>query len=118
MNGLEELRQKRLKWIEANRENNFEDGIKRLLTDLYPANAHFIYELLQNAEDTRASTVRFTLTTGAVEFEHDGERLFSRPCKTLPSRMALGFEAHGVATRTPGNDNPGSGFLGVFDVHV
>lgn len=34
--GLEELRQKRLKWIEANRENNFEEGIKRLLTDLYP----------------------------------------------------------------------------------
>ena len=71
--GLEELRQKRLKWIEANRENNFEEGIKRLLTDLYPDNAHFIYELLQNAEDPRASIVRFTLTGDAVEFEHDGE---------------------------------------------
>ena len=40
---LEKLREKRLRWIEANRENNFEEGIKRLLTDLYPDNAHFIY---------------------------------------------------------------------------
>ena len=84
--GLEELRQKRRKWVDANRENNFEEGIKRLLTDLYPDNAHFIYELLQNAEDARdknlpdskgALTVRFTLTNDSVEFEHDGEMLFS-----------------------------------------
>ena len=56
---LEELRQKRLKWVEANRENGFDDGIRRLLTELYPDNAHFIYELLQNAEDARATEVRF-----------------------------------------------------------
>ena len=73
---LELLRQRRLKWVEANKENNFEEGIKRLLTDLYPDNAHFIYELLQNAEDPRATTVRFTLTADALEFEHNGERLF------------------------------------------
>jgi len=116
MNGLEELRQKRLKWIEANRENNFEDGIKRLLTDLYPANAHFIYELLQNAEDTRASTVRFTLTTGAVEFEHDGERLFNlrdvesitsigtstkRDDHTSIGKFGVGFKAVFAYTNTP-----------------
>jgi len=114
--GLEELRQKRLKWIEANRENNFEEGIKRLLTDLYPDNAHFIYELLQNAEDPRASIVRFTLTGDAVEFKHDGERLFDlrdvesitsigastkRDDPTSIGKFGVGFKAVFAYTHTP-----------------
>ncbi len=114
--GLEELRQKRLKWIEANRENNFEEGIKRLLTDLYPDNAHFIYELLQNAEDPRASIVRFTLTGDAVAFEHDGERLFDlgdvesitsigastkRDDPTSIGKFGVGFKAVFAYTHTP-----------------
>lgn len=75
---LEELRQKRRKWVEASRENDgFEDGIKGLLKDLYPDNAHFIYELLQNSEDAQATRVRFTLKDCGVEFAHDGSRLFS-----------------------------------------
>jgi len=73
---LDELRRKRLNYIESARENNFEDGIKRLLTDLYPDNAHFIYELLQNAEDPQATTARFTLGDSAVEFEHDGVHVY------------------------------------------
>jgi hypothetical protein len=77
LNKMKELRQKRSKWVDANRENGFEDGIKNLLTQLYPDNAHFIYELLQNAEDTEAKNVRFTLSGSAVEFEHDGKRNFS-----------------------------------------
>ena len=50
MQGLEKLRERRLNWVKALRENNFEEGIARLLTEIYPDNAHFIYELLQNAE--------------------------------------------------------------------
>ena len=114
--GLEELRQKRRKWIEANRENNFEEGIKRLLTDLYPDNAHFVYELLQNAEDPRASIVRFTLTGEAVEFEHNGERLFDlrdvesitsigastkRDDHTSIGKFGVGFKAVFAYTHTP-----------------
>ncbi len=76
-NPLDELRKKREKWVEANRENGFEDGIKNLLTDLYPDNAHFIYELLQNAEDAGASKVQFFLDEDKVTFEHNGDRLFS-----------------------------------------
>ena len=74
---LEELRQKRLKWVEANRENDFEEGIRRLLTNLYPDNAHFIYELLQNAEDVKATEVRFILKEDGIEFEHNGSQLFT-----------------------------------------
>ena len=74
---IHQLSEKRKKWVEASRDNNFEDGIKRLLTDLYPDNAHFIYELLQNAEDAEASEVQFILNNDNVEFEHNGSRLFS-----------------------------------------
>ncbi len=113
---LENLREKRHKWVEANRENGFEDGIKRLLTDLYPDNAHFIYELLQNAEDTQASVVRFTLSNSAVEFEHDGERLFAlkdvesitsigvstkRDDSTSIGKFGVGFKAVFAYTNTP-----------------
>lgn len=34
--GLEELARKRQSWVRASQENHFEEGIKRLLTDLYP----------------------------------------------------------------------------------
>jgi hypothetical protein len=74
---IEDLAGKRQQWVESNRENGFESGLKRLLTDLYPDNAHFIYELLQNAEDAQAKEVRFILHEDRIEFEHNGERLFS-----------------------------------------
>ena len=74
---LNQLIAKRRRWVESSRENDFEEGIRNLLSDLYPDNAHFIYELLQNAEDAGASEVRFYLTDRSVEFEHNGPRLFS-----------------------------------------
>lgn len=77
MSFIKDLSKKRQKWIEANRENNFEDGIKKLLTELYPDNAHFIYELLQNAEDAQATKVKFTLSLEGLEFQHDGKRQFN-----------------------------------------
>lgn len=83
--GLDNLRQEGIKWVDANRSKRF-SGVTKLLTDLYPDNAHFIYELLQNAEDAHdksrpnscgASVVRFTLNKDSLEFEHNAEGLFS-----------------------------------------
>ena len=112
---LEELRLKRLKWVEGSRENGFDDGIRRLLTDLYPDNAHFIYELLQNAEDAHATEVRFTLREDRVEFEHNGA-LFTledvdsitsigfstkREDHTSIGKFGVGFKAVFAYTETP-----------------
>ena len=113
---LDELREKRLMWVEANRENGFDAGIQRLLTELYPDNAHFIYELLQNAEDAKATEVRFILNTDRVEFEHNGDRLFSmEDVKSITSfgdstkkgdptnigKFGVGFKAVFAYTATP-----------------
>lgn len=113
---LEELRQRRLDWVDASRKNGFEDGIRRLLTDLYPDNAHFIYELLQNAEDAQATAVRFVLKQEGVKFEHDGKRLFSiqdveditsiggsakKDEPTSIGKFGIGFKAVFAYTTTP-----------------
>ena len=55
MNSIQELIHNREELVRIHRENGFTDGIHSLLTDLYPDTAHFIYELLQNAEDMDAS---------------------------------------------------------------
>lgn len=71
------LRAKRQRMVEAHRENNAEEGFRSLLAELYPDNAHFIYELLQNAEDARATFVEFELSNKALTVIHDGARAFS-----------------------------------------
>ena len=47
-------------------------GIRKLVEDLYPDSAHFIYELLQNAEDTGATEAIFRLEDQSLFFEHNG----------------------------------------------
>lgn len=115
-NSIEELAQTRQRWIDASKENHFEEGIKRLLTELYPDNAHFIYELLQNAEDTHASKVRFTLSNEKIVFEHNRRRLFDyndvesitnigannkRDDLTNIGKFGVGFKAVFAYTNTP-----------------
>ena len=52
-------------------------GIKNSVVDKYSDQAHFIYELLQNADDTKATKARFILEEGRLLFAHNGTRLFS-----------------------------------------
>ena len=54
VDSFEELLQDRSDYIRIARKNGFEEGLRNLLSELYPDNAHFIYEILQNAEDARA----------------------------------------------------------------
>lgn len=50
---------------------------KQLVDDAYPDKAHFIYELLQNAEDACASDVFFELYADRLEFRHNGKIIFT-----------------------------------------
>lgn len=56
-------------------DNNMTDGIHSLLSDLYPDSAHYVYELLQNAEDMNATLVKFKLKD--VFAMRKGEKNFS-----------------------------------------
>lgn len=51
-------------------------GLKVLVSQIYPDEAHFIYELLQNAEDAQATEVVFTIKKTKLVFAHNGTRLF------------------------------------------
>ena len=52
-------------------------GIRHLVEEIYPDSAHFIFELLQNSEDGRATEVDFVLTNDCLSFEHNG-RAFTK----------------------------------------
>ena len=47
------------------------------IVDKYSEQAHFIYELLQNADDACATSAKFILTQQHLIFIHDGKRHFS-----------------------------------------
>lgn len=71
---FEELKIACKKFVDAAKDRDAYDGIKKLLTELYPDKAHFIYELLQNAEDMQATEVLFSLNGENLIFEHNGTR--------------------------------------------
>ena len=58
-------------------EEPFLKGVKSSVIDKYTDQAHFIYELLQNADDTKATYARFKLYRDKLVFAHNGERHFS-----------------------------------------
>lgn len=114
---FEELREARMRLKKAHEENNFE-GFNKLLYELYPDTAHFIYELLQNAEDMHATVARFILSENAIEFEHNGtKRSFNladvdaitnignnaekRNDVTAIGKFGIGFKAVFAYTDTP-----------------
>ena len=74
---IEQLSEKRKELRQQLIENGAMEGFKGLLTLLYSDKVHFIYELLQNAEDAKASEVKFFLNTDRLEFEHNGHELFT-----------------------------------------
>lgn len=112
-NNLKELRKNLVK---INKDNGTFLGLKGLLTKLYPDKAHFIYELLQNAEDQRASEVIFTLFKDRLVFTHNGENDFTlenidsitkigdstkADDPTTIGKFGIGFKAVYAYTNTP-----------------
>jgi hypothetical protein len=52
-------------------------GVKNSVVEKYSDQAHFVYELLQNADDAKATSVRFELFKDKLVFAHNGTRRFS-----------------------------------------
>lgn len=52
-------------------------GVKNSVVEKYSDQAHFIYELLQNADDAKATSARFELFRDRLVFAHNGIRRFS-----------------------------------------
>ncbi|MTI81239.1 MAG: DNA helicase [Firmicutes bacterium] len=52
-------------------------GVKNSVVEKYSDQAHFIYELLQNADDAKATSARFVLHKDKLIFAHNGSRRFS-----------------------------------------
>lgn len=90
-------------------------GIRRIVEDLYPDSAHFIYELLQNAEDTGAKFVSFHLNEDGLIFEHNGRPFSPRDIEAITDigegtkaddddkigRFGVGFKAVFAYCETP-----------------
>lgn len=116
MTTFEELSARRRSYVDSARANGFEEGLRNLLSELYPDNAHFIYELLQNAEDAGAREVIFDLRSEGLQVEHDGNRLFDlrdiesitgigqstkKDDATTIGKFGVGFKAVFAYTETP-----------------
>ena len=52
-------------------------GVKNSIVEKYSDQAHFVYELLQNADDANATSARFVLYNDRLIFAHNGTRRFT-----------------------------------------
>lgn len=109
---------------QTTRDNNA-DAIWQYIAGHYSEQAHFIYELLQNADDCNATKVEFELMPDRLVFKHNGEKPFSisepgpEAEKRDAERGALGHvnAITGVGTSTKDVNSIGKfgiGFKSVF----
>jgi hypothetical protein len=75
------LAEKRRSFHRSLRENRFH--FKDILVGTYPDPAHFIFEILQNAEDAGATQIRFTLDRHELIVEHDGRPFTERDVEAI-----------------------------------
>lgn len=70
--------------LHSERENAFNvfskpdyKGVWKSIIDKYPDSVHFIYELLQNADDAEATKVTIQLSKNQLLFKHNGKKHFN-----------------------------------------
>lgn len=92
-------------------------GIKNSVVEKYSDQAHFIYELLQNADDAGATSARFILEPDRLIFAHNGTRHFS---VTDPARededSAVGKPGDINSITSIANSNKTEASIGKFGV--
>lgn len=90
-------------------------GIKELVSEIYPDEAHFIYELLQNAEDANATEVLFKVESDMLIFRHNGNQFDEADIRGITNigastkrdnyvqagKFGIGFKSVYAFTETP-----------------
>ena len=108
------LIERRRKFIEGLEANKGEINLD-IFEDFYPDRAHFVYELLQNAEDAGATEVSFTLLPDRLICEHDGRPFTLEDVTSITGihdstkaqsqdkigKFGVGFKSVFVYTQTP-----------------
>lgn len=98
-------------------------GVKDSVVEKYSDQAHFIYELLQNADDAKAKYAKFVLQPERLIFSHNGERHFSISDPTKEREASIegklgdinSITAIGASNKTPASIGKfGVGFKAVF----
>lgn len=112
LNDLVETRRQLIDALDANKG----DVNLNIFEDFYPDRAHFVYELLQNAEDAGATEITFTLHHDRLMCEHDGRRTFTeddvsaitginnstkRSAQDKIGKFGVGFKSVFVYTQSP-----------------
>lgn len=72
---FESLHQSRLEDIKTFNKKDYK-GVWSGIIDKYPETAHFIYELLQNADDAEATEVEILISQKEMIFKHNGNKHF------------------------------------------
>jgi len=105
---IEELQTIRQEWLDANKRNDF--NLTELLSGNYTDPSHFIFELLQNADDAKASSINFNLHSDRLEVRHNGIPFTVRNVECITA----------IGKSTKGSPNEigkfGLGFKSVFAV--
>ena len=114
-------------WFEAlkkDREDNARilekpsmEGFKHSVSEKYSEQAHFVYELLQNASDAKATKVQFILDKNGLIFKHNGSVRFSisNPQKEKEDKV-IGKLGHINSITSIGQSSKGSDEIGKFGV--
>jgi hypothetical protein len=98
---FKQLIEKRERWYKSTLENDFD--FSQILSGLYSDSSHFIYEILQNAEDAKANVIDFTLFSDKIEIIHNGTPFNYRDVESITS----------VGRSTKGEDITAIGKFGV-----
>lgn len=99
----------------AIRDENIQDHdalverVGTFLSGMYSDQTHFIFELLQNAEDVSASRVEFRLYRDRLEFEHDGCDFNEEDIKAI-CKLVFGTKGDDLAK----HGKFGVGFMSVY----
>ncbi len=107
---LMELCEKREKFLAMCKENS--DNSHRLIAEMYSDTSHFVYELLQNADDAGATEACFDLRRDSLVFGHNSHRVFN--AEDVESITTVGFSTKKDDLNKIGKF--GAGFKSVFQV--